>query len=77
MMWWLPLTRATLKPVLYLIAVARNAFAQGDVPRPVPCCVPPQVGQLGWLGVRLDRNLGWHEDRGLVENAVLTFAGSG
>lgn len=36
--------------------------------------VPPYVGHLGWLGVRLDRNLGWDEIAGLVEDAYLTVA---
>lgn len=36
--------------------------------------VPPYVGHLGWLGVRLDRDLGWDEIAGLVEDAYLTVA---
>lgn len=36
--------------------------------------VPPYVGYLGWFGVRLDRDLGWDEIAGLVEDAYLTVA---
>ncbi len=36
--------------------------------------VPPYVGYLGWLGVRLDRDLGWDEIAGVVEDAYLTVA---
>ncbi len=36
--------------------------------------IPPYVGHLGWLGVRLDRDLGWDEIAGLVEDAYLTVA---
>jgi hypothetical protein len=36
--------------------------------------VPPYVGHLGWLGVRLDRDLGWDEIAGLVGDAYLTVA---
>lgn len=34
--------------------------------------VPPYVGKRGWLGVRLDRSLGWAAIDGTVENAYLT-----
>jgi hypothetical protein len=36
--------------------------------------VPPYVGHLGWLGVRLDRDLGWDEIAGHIEDAYLTVA---
>ncbi len=36
--------------------------------------VPAYVGHLGWLGVRLDRDLGWSEIVGLIEDAYLTVA---
>ena len=36
--------------------------------------VPAYVGHLGWLGVRLDRDLGWSEIAGLIEDAYLTVA---
>lgn len=36
--------------------------------------VPPYVGHLGWLGVRLDRDLGWDKIAGLIEDACLTVA---
>ena len=31
--------------------------------------VPPYVGHRGWLGVRLDRGLDWHELAGIEEDA--------
>ena len=37
--------------------------------------VPPYVGHRGWLGVRLDRDLDWHELEGIVEDAYLMAAG--
>jgi hypothetical protein len=36
--------------------------------------VPPYVGHLGWVGVRLDRGLEWDEIAGVVEDAWLTRA---
>lgn len=36
--------------------------------------VPPYVGHLGWIGVGLDRNLGWDKITGLIEDAYLTVA---
>lgn len=36
--------------------------------------VPPYVGHLGWVGVRLDRSVGWKEIAGVVEDAYLTVA---
>ena len=37
--------------------------------RPEQFFVPPYVGHLGWIGVRLDRDLSWNEIAG-----VITFA---
>jgi hypothetical protein len=36
--------------------------------------VPPYVGHRGWLGVRLDRDLGWDELAGICENAYAEVA---
>lgn len=36
--------------------------------------VPPYVGHRGWLGVRLDRKLGWNEIAGAIEDAYLAVA---
>ncbi|MGQ0570866.1 MAG: MmcQ/YjbR family DNA-binding protein [Armatimonadota bacterium] len=36
--------------------------------------VPPYVGYLGWVGVRLDRDVGWDEVGGVIEDAYLTVA---
>jgi hypothetical protein len=36
--------------------------------------VPPYVGHRGWLGVRLDRDLGWDEIRGILEDAYIDVA---
>jgi hypothetical protein len=36
--------------------------------------VPPYVGHLGWLGVRLDRGLDWDELAGIVEDAYAEVA---
>ena len=36
--------------------------------------VPPYVGHRGWLGVRLDRGLDWHELAGIVEDAYADVA---
>jgi hypothetical protein len=36
--------------------------------------VPPYVGHRGWLGVRLDRDVGWDEIAGVIEDAYLTRA---
>lgn len=36
--------------------------------------VPPYVGHRGWLGVRLDRDLGWTDIAGIVEDAYLEVA---
>jgi hypothetical protein len=36
--------------------------------------VPPYVGHRGWIGVRLDRDVGWNEIAGAIEEAYLTVA---
>jgi len=36
--------------------------------------VPPYVGPSGWMGVRLDRGLGWPAVEGLVKDAWLRAA---
>jgi hypothetical protein len=36
--------------------------------------VPPYVGGRGWLGVRLDRGLGWDEVAGVLEDAYAAVA---
>jgi hypothetical protein len=36
--------------------------------------VPPYVGHRGWLGVRLDRGLGWDELAGIMEDAYAEVA---
>jgi len=36
--------------------------------------VPPYVGPSGWMGVRLDRGLGWPAVAGLVKDAWLRAA---
>ena len=35
---------------------------------------PPYVGHRGWIGVRLDRELGWEEIAGVIEDAHETVA---
>jgi hypothetical protein len=35
---------------------------------------PPYVGHRGWVGVRLDREVGWDEIAGVVEDAHETIA---
>jgi hypothetical protein len=37
--------------------------------RPEQFFVPPYVGHLGWIGVRLDRDLSWTEIAGVVKAA--------
>jgi hypothetical protein len=39
--------------------------------------VPPYVGHRGWIGVRLDRRLGWNEIAGAIEDAYLSVAPKG
>jgi len=36
--------------------------------------VPAYVGHRGWIGVRLDRGLGWDEIAGVIEDAYLARA---
>ena len=36
--------------------------------------VPPYVGHRGWLGVRLDRGVGWNELAGICEDAYAEVA---
>ena len=36
--------------------------------------VPPYVGHLGWVGLRLDRGAGWEEISGLLTEAYLNRA---
>jgi hypothetical protein len=36
--------------------------------------VPLYVGHRGWIGVRLDRDLGWNEIAGAIEEAYATVA---
>jgi hypothetical protein len=35
---------------------------------------PPYVGHRGWIGVRLDRGLGWNEIAGAIEDAYAAVA---
>jgi hypothetical protein len=35
---------------------------------------PPYVGHRGWIGVRLDRDVGWDEVEAIVREAYLTVA---
>ena len=37
--------------------------------RPDQFFVPPYVGHLGWIGVRLDRDLSWDEIEGVIRGA--------
>ena len=37
--------------------------------RPDQFFVPPYVGHLGWIGVRLDRDLSWDEIEGVIRDA--------
>lgn len=36
--------------------------------------IPAYVGYLGWVGVRLDRNLSWDKIASLIEDAYLAVA---
>jgi hypothetical protein len=36
--------------------------------------VPPYVGYLGWIGVRLDRDLPWDDIERVIRDAYLTVA---
>jgi len=42
--------------------------------RPEQFFVPPYVGHLGWIGVRLDRDLGWDEIEGVIRDAYQLIA---
>ncbi|NRA03689.1 MAG: MmcQ/YjbR family DNA-binding protein [Myxococcales bacterium] len=48
------------------IADARDAVAAAD---PERFFVPPYVGARGWLGVRLDKRIGWKRITEIVEHA--------
>jgi len=50
--------------------------AQGAMIESAPASyfIPPYVGHRGWLGVRLDRDLGWDEIAGAIEDAYATVA---
>lgn len=37
--------------------------------RPEQFFLPPYVAHLGWIGVRLDRDLGWDEIAGAIQDA--------
>ena len=39
--------------------------------------VPPYVGHLGWVGVRLDRRLSWDKIAAAIEDAYLAVAPKG
>jgi len=36
--------------------------------------VPPYVGYLGWIGVRLDRGLAWDEIERVIRDAYIAVA---
>jgi hypothetical protein len=38
--------------------------------------VPPYVGHRGWIGVRLDRGLGWDNVAGVIEDAHEAVGGA-
>ena len=52
-------------------AGVQEALVRGDAEM---YFVPPYVGHRGWLGVRLDRNLGWDEIDEILEDAYLEVA---
>lgn len=33
--------------------------------------VPPYVGHRGWIGIRLDRNIGWDDIAGAIDDAYV------
>lgn len=39
--------------------------------------IPPYVGHRGWIGVHLDRDLGWDKIAGVIEDAYLATAPKG
>jgi hypothetical protein len=49
----------------------QHALVAGD---PESYFVPPYVGHRGWVGVRLDRSLGWDEIAGALEDAWTAVA---
>jgi predicted DNA-binding protein (MmcQ/YjbR family) len=42
--------------------------------RPAQFFVPPYVGHLGWIGVRLDRDLTWEEIAGVIRDGHQVIA---
>jgi hypothetical protein len=44
------------------------------ISRPEQFFVPPYVGHLGWIGVRLDRDLGWDEIESVIKDAHQVIA---
>ena len=52
-------------------AGVQEALVRGDAES---YFVPPYVGHRGWLGVRLDRSLGWDEIDEILEDAYLEVA---
>jgi len=42
--------------------------------RPEQFFVPPFVGHLGWIGVRLDRDISWDEIAGVINDAYRAIA---
>lgn len=49
----------------------QRMLVQGD---PDNYFVPPYVGHMGWVGVRLDRGLSWEQIAGVIEDAYLKAA---
>lgn len=49
----------------------QRMVVQGD---PDSYFVPPYVGHMGWVGVRLDRGLSWEQIAGVIEDAYLKAA---
>jgi hypothetical protein len=52
----------------------REGLVNGDPDR---YFVPPYVGYLGWIGVRLDRDLPWDDVERVIRDAYLTVAPKG
>jgi hypothetical protein len=55
-------------------AAPRDAQATVVESEPEVFFVPPYVGHLGWIGVRLDRRAPWAVIAGAIEHAYLTRA---
>ena len=55
-------------------AAPPGAQAQSVREEPDRFFVPPYVGHRGWMGVRLDRDLDWHEVRGIIRDAYRVVA---